>query len=435
MIEAIHRFVAELRKAGVRVSPAEVIDAARAAQAMGIESRAGFRLALRTTLAKTRHDTEAFERVFTRVFAAPESPQHPGRRGKGEAPSAGGEGRRTRPLPPDEGKTPGEGAGRKPLPETESRRRLRPGRLKFILHSGGQRPLAEPRRVLPPRNAKTMTAQRARIPRREPSHPGTRVAEPRRLDLKGPLSSAREKLLAREIPRLIQEIRLKVGRRRRPGRHGRLWTARLMRTSAMTEGVPFVIPMRERRPRRPRLIVLADVSWSVVRASSFFLQMASAFVLSPHSRCRVSVYLFVDSCVEATGRFKRMKGDEIMPLAELIETLPLLNPKAPSDYGRAFHQAAHSRQASHAALRSGGRDTVLVVLGDARNNFGDPQAWAFEDLASRCRRVIWLVPEPVSLWDTGDSVLAEYLPSCDVVCEAGDLEGIAAGVAAMVRSF
>ena len=208
-----------------------------------------------------------------------------------------------------------------------------------------------------------------------------------------------------------------------------------MRQSALTEGVPFVIPMRERRPRRPRLIVLADVSWSVLRASSFFLQLASAFVLSPGSRSRVSVFLFVDGCVEATRMFSEMKGSETPALSGLIDKLPSLNPDAASDYGRAFHQAAHSRQASHAALRSGGRDTVLVVLGDARNNFGDPQAWAFEDLAARCRKVIWLVPEPPSLWDTGDSVLSEYLPSCDVVCEAGDLEGIAAGVAAMVRSL
>lgn len=280
-----------------------------------------------------------------------------------------------------------------------------------------------------------MTPRHARLPRRGPRQAEGVVGDLRRLDLKGPMSQARERLLASEIPRLIQEIRLKVGRRRRPGRAGRLWTARLMRTSAMTEGVPFVIPMRERRPRRPKLIILVDVSWSVVRVSSFFLQIAAAFVLSPRARSRVSLYLFVDSCVDASRAFPLFKEDGLTRLSELLETLPSLNPKAASDYGRAFHQAAHSRHAAHAALRSGGRDTVLVVLGDARNNFGDPQAWAFADLAARCRKVIWLVPEPASQWDTGDSILSEYLPSCDLVCEAGDLEGIAAGVAAMVRSL
>lgn len=81
------------------------------------------------------------------------------------------------------------------------------------------------------------------------------------------------------------------------------------------------------------------------------------------------------------------------------------------------------------------RETILVVLGDARGNFRDPQAWAFEDLAARCRRVLWLNPEPAARWDTGDSVMSAYLPACDVVCEARDLAGLARGVAELVRSL
>src|SRR5262249_45125990 len=109
-----------------------------------------------------------------------------------------------------------------------------------------------------------------------------------------------------------------------------------------------------------------------------------------------------------------------------------LDPRAASDYGRAFYQAAHARRGT---LRSAGRDTVLVVLGDARGNYQDPQAWAFETLAERCRRVIWLNPEPASRWGTGDSALDEYLPSCDVLCEAGDLDGIARGIDEILRAL
>ena len=126
-----------------------------------------------------------------------------------------------------------------------------------------------------------------------------------------------------------------------------------------------------------------------------------------------------------------------MPLSRLIESLPGLNLKAPSDYGNAFYQAARSGEGARRAGPIGrpGRDAVLVVLGDARSNFGDPQGWAFEDLASRCRRVIWLNPEPTSLWNTGDSVLGQYAGSCDLLCEARDLDGIARGVAEIVRSL
>ena len=82
-----------------------------------------------------------------------------------------------------------------------------------------------------------------------------------------------------------------------------------------------------------------------------------------------------------------------------------------------------------------GRDSVMVVLGDARGNWTDPQGWAFEQLAQACRRVIWLVPEPAVRWDTGDSALSEYLPWCDVVCEASDLDGLGRGVAEIIRSL
>jgi hypothetical protein len=140
----------------------------------------------------------------------------------------------------------------------------------------------------------------------------------------------------------------------------------------------------------------------------------------------------VDRCVEATGALRRWEGPERAPFERLLERLPELDPRAASDYGRAFYQAGSSRGG---AARSAGRDTLLVVLGDARNNFRDPQAWAFEELAARCRRVIWLNPEPASRWSTGDSALHDYLPYCDVICEATDLQGLSRGIAEIVRSL
>ena len=81
------------------------------------------------------------------------------------------------------------------------------------------------------------------------------------------------------------------------------------------------------------------------------------------------------------------------------------------------------------------RDAVLVVLGDARTNRFDPLPWAFEEIASRARRVLWLVPEPRARWGTGDSALPRYLPFCDVAVEARDLEGLAHGVREMAVSL
>ena len=241
--------------------------------------------------------------------------------------------------------------------------------------------------------------------------------------------------LAAEIPRLIKEIRLKAGRRLKRSRRGRLWSARLMRANLGTEGIPFVIPYRRRRPSRPRVAVMADVSWSVQKASALFLAIAREFLRKSR---KTSVHLFVDRCVDATEAISTWEAGDLESFHALLDSLPDLDPNAPSDYGRAFYQASRgegSGRGATARLRIGRRDTVLVVLGDARSNFRDPQGWAFADLAASCRRVIWLNPEPASLWNTGDSVLSEYLPSCHLLCEARDLDGIARGVLEMVRSL
>lgn len=204
-----------------------------------------------------------------------------------------------------------------------------------------------------------------------------------------------------------------------------------MRLNVGTEGVPFLLPFRRRRPRRPRIVLLVDVSWSVMRKSSTFLSIADAALASNR---RTSVHLFVDRCVDATQTLTRGPRNDPASIRDRIRSTGDLDPAAPSDYGSAFYQAAHSPRGKGRVARTG-PDTILVVMGDARSNFRDPQSWAFDDLASRCRRVIWMNPEPAALWNTGDSVLGEYLPSCDVICEASDPQGMARGVGEIIRSL
>ena len=68
-----------------------------------------------------------------------------------------------------------------------------------------------------------------------------------------------------------------------------------------------------------------------------------------------------------------------------------------------------------------GRSTELLVLGDARNNRLPPRADVLRALRDRVQRLVWLVPEPRARWNTGDSVLGLYAPSCDAVVECMNL--------------
>ena len=61
-------FVGLLRHNGLRVSPAEVADAARATVLIGLEQRDPFRAALRATLVKRGPDAPVFDRLFDLYF-------------------------------------------------------------------------------------------------------------------------------------------------------------------------------------------------------------------------------------------------------------------------------------------------------------------------------------------------------------------------------
>jgi uncharacterized protein with von Willebrand factor type A (vWA) domain len=70
MQETIHRFARYLRLAGIRISVAEVLDAAAAAAQPGIlADRATLREALLVTLVKDRRDREPFDAVFDAFFS------------------------------------------------------------------------------------------------------------------------------------------------------------------------------------------------------------------------------------------------------------------------------------------------------------------------------------------------------------------------------
>jgi uncharacterized protein with von Willebrand factor type A (vWA) domain len=453
MISGLSRFVAELRREKIAVSPAEWIDALRALEATGIEDRERFRAALRSTLVKSRRQQILFDQVFDRFFSAPAR----SRKGKkGRRAGGGGDAGRFRSDTGTTGRSaPRPSRDRRPDhrgddPAKRARDRVAGpgGQVEWLrqamdaVQSGGRRH-GRMRRLLLEEGGEGRRGRGAEpIP-----------ADPRRRDLRAVLSEGDERKIAEAVPRLIERIRLRTGRRRRPSARGPLYLRRLFRENMASGGVPFVLPRRRLRPRRPRVLLLVDVSWSCARASALFLWMAGSFLaLGKETR----VILFVDRPVDATEQVerwlrrnrsraerpasrpgrrqtRRLPGGSFapagQPFRELLESIPGLNLDASSDYGRVFHLL------SRPPFRRAGRDTVLVVLGDGRTNRLDPLDWALDEAAERSAATLWLVPEPREQWGSGDSALADYLPHVDLAVEARDLDGLARGVAELLRKL
>src|SRR3982751_6379445 len=112
MRENLHRFFRAARGAGVRLSPAESIDAMRAVAKVGIADRTILRDTFLLTLAKTQDEKKALGDCFDLFFDQPE-PQTPPedseteeQEREGSDPSAGSPGKASGSDEPTEGLGP-----------------------------------------------------------------------------------------------------------------------------------------------------------------------------------------------------------------------------------------------------------------------------------------------------------------------------------------
>jgi uncharacterized protein with von Willebrand factor type A (vWA) domain len=178
---------------------------------------------------------------------------------------------------------------------------------------------------------------------------------------------------------------------------------RTMRASLETGGVPVSLRYRPKRPRRPELYVLCDVSTSVTSASVFFLSVLHAL---HDSFRRMRSFVFVERISEVTDVFTREKDFKTVNDA-ISKDAGVADVSGYTDYGRVWREFLQSVEDD---LHP--RATV-IVLGDARTNGRDPRADIFARIAEHAGRTFWLNPEPKLYWNYGDSVISAYEPHCE----------------------
>ncbi len=180
-----------------------------------------------------------------------------------------------------------------------------------------------------------------------------------------------------------------------------------MRASLETGGVPLRLKFRPRRPRRPEIYVLCDVSTSVSSASVFFLSVLHAL----HDAFRkLRSFVFVERISEVTDIFERER--DFRAISEQInQEGGVADDSGYTDYGRVWLEFfnfvsddLHPR-------------STIIVLGDARTNGREPHADTFSRISKHAGRTFWLNPEPKLYWNYGDSVISTYEPHCTRVFE------------------
>ncbi len=419
-------FCEELRSEGVAVGTSEILDAFAALEQVPWESQDDFREALAATIAKSQEDRRLFELLFERwFFRAGEaeaiqrgiSEQDAGQEGAErldidelreqirEAIVAGddGEMRDLARLAIAAFGQQGEGSGVVGVDVQRIRRSLE-------LSTGAQGKGEDGAGELPPIDREQLNRferhlrrelERDLIERTEALPPARPLAE---LDRALPTNPTQDLAAVHRAVSQMKRRLATLGHEQRGRRKARtIDVRRTMRASLETGGVPMHLRYRPKRPRRPEIYVLCDVSTSVTSASVFFLSVLHAL----HDSFRkLRSFVFIERISEVTEIFEHER--DFREIAKRVSSEGgVADVSGYTDYGRVWLEFL-----TEIADDLDPRSTV-IVLGDARTNGREPHAEVFAQVSERAGRLFWLNPEPRLYWNYGDSVMAAYERYCD----------------------
>ncbi|MEU1914601.1 vWA domain-containing protein [Streptomyces massasporeus] len=419
--ERLTSLVGALRAHGMRIGTGETVDAARAVGELGLADRELLREGLAATLLHGHGQRQVFDPVFDLYF--------PRGVGDPEQRTAGREDLRNRladALTADDRAMLGRLAieavdgfgGYGSSPESDgwssyqTLERLRPQTLLArvrdnVRGQGGSQGFAdrlledEVRRRIDVFRALVAAEARRRVAERRGRDEIARRAVAPTADRVDFLFAGQDRLaeLRRTVQPLARKLATRLAARRRRASRGTIDLRRTLRGSLSTGGVPMKPVLRRRRPARPELVLLCDVSGSVSGFSDFTMLLVQAL----HDQfSKVRVFAFVNRIDEVTGLLERGRADPEGLSSRIQGEAAVTGYHGSSDYGMALGEFAE-RYADAVGSR-----TTVFVLGDARTNRSDPNLPAVRQIAERARRVHWLNPEQRSRWGTGDSVAPAY---------------------------
>jgi uncharacterized protein with von Willebrand factor type A (vWA) domain len=450
MKENLHRFFRAARGAGVRLSPAESIDAMRAVAQVGFTDRDVLRDTFLLTLAKTQDEKKALGDCFDLFFRQPE-PSQAGNDNAGESDAA--EPQTTEAV----GGPSADDLG--PLAQmllSQDRNEIAAA----IANASSAASLSDiryftQRGIFSSRILDSLGIQRLREDLDNLAAANPAMAERLAAATEGLRDTVRDAVsqalllygreeaenlrneilrnapLSRIDPRQVEQMRFlirQIARRlreryskpRKRQRRGHLDVRRTIRRNAAWGGVPFLTAWKRRRRDRPKIVALCDVSGSVARVSDFFLLLTHSLheVVSD-----VRSFAFSGHLIEVSDILDSKTPEEAMQ--EIMSKVGF----GSSDYGNSF--ADFEKQWMSAVTPQ----TTVIVLGDARSNNLDPRADILRRIAERSKRLVWLNPEGRMAWGWGDSEMPRYQTFCTVVRQCATAQQLERAVSDIVATY
>jgi uncharacterized protein with von Willebrand factor type A (vWA) domain len=211
------------------------------------------------------------------------------------------------------------------------------------------------------------------------------------------------------VTRLAQRFKNRLSVRRKNAARGRFDLNETLRKNLQFGGVPFHIQLDRRRKTKPQIVILCDISDSVLNASRFMLQ----FVYSIQDLySKVRSFVFVSDIGEVTQIFEE---HNIQKAVEMALTGNVIDVYSHSNFGRAF-ELFYKDYFSVVTNK-----TTVLIIGDGRNNYNRPSEWVLREIQQKAKQLIWLNPESRMTWGVGDSEMPRYARYCKITEECRNI--------------
>lgn len=219
---------------------------------------------------------------------------------------------------------------------------------------------------------------------------------------------------------LVRRLAAKLSSKKRRGTSS-LDMRKTIRSSMGTGGVPVNPVMRQKRPTKPDLVVICDVSGSTAQFAPFTLTLLHAV----HQEFRrVRSFVFIDGIVEISELLENSPG--VLDPHLLLSNRGLIVKDGRSDYQRAFATFIENWGSFVTAK------TTVIIAGDTRSHNRPPATKELHELQHRSRRLYWLNPEPQHEWDSLDSLASTYGNYCTQTFEVSTLRQLISAVTQIV---
>ena len=420
MERVIAGFVAALRESGIRVSPGESLDAVQALGLCGMSSRKATRQLLRLTLVKNVHDIPVFNEVFNRYFSRYQfiDPQS----NLPELMDAAlvemeGEFNYLNQLPGDDHDDAG------PLLKLDSE--INPedlAELKSLTEIDPDD--SDGNEIVVQMKGYRGKAKGPRPTRRYTQNPLTIELNKSNVTQSGITFTPEEQIAMQDVvARMMLRLRKDMKRLKSNQNRGKLHVIKTIQKNYRHDMVPFQVALRRKRREKPRLVVLCDVSFSVSHASRFMLLLLHTF---HQQMLDVRSFIFNREVAEITEMLANMPVNDLM---ETIDTGDIIDLDANSSYGQVLLDFKKKYLEN---LR--GRP-AFIILGDARNNYGEAHDAVLDEIREKARYMLWLTPEERTTWSRGDCLMELYGAYCDKVEVVKTVEDLSLVVEDLLRDI